>query len=97
MCFNCSNNKFIAGTRLKCANCPNLDACSDAVCEQKHLLTHPNHTFIIIDQPLPLAPEKRSLPAPQPLLPQPFDFQEPTTNVHSLACDACNKQIEGTR
>jgi len=57
-CYNCSFSRPIQGPRLKCANCPNLDCCSSDACQKKHLIYHPNHIFIIIEEPLPLAPEK---------------------------------------
>ena len=95
-CFNCGQIKFITGTRLKCLNCPNLDSCSNPVCEQKHLLNYPNHTFILIQEPLPLAPQKGNLPEPTALSPV-FTFADPATDNHGISCDGCQQNIVGVR
>lgn len=95
-CFNCGQSKFISGTRLKCLNCPNLDSCSNGTCENKHLLSHPNHCFIFIEEPLPLAPSKRSQPEPIALS-TPFIFSDPLTDVHGVQCENCHKDIQGIR
>ena len=94
-CFNCLSNKSISGVRYKCANCPNLDCCSKNECQQKHLVSHPNHVFIIIDDILPLAPTKAA-PKPQALL-QPFDFVNPLTQDHGVKCESCDNNIFGIR
>lgn len=96
-CSSCLNNQFIVGTRLKCLNCANVDLCSNPLCEQKHLITHPNHVFAVIDEPLPFAPDKNTSITQQPLKQALFDFAEPYTDVHDHQCEKCNKPIVGVR
>jgi len=95
-CFNCGQGKFITGTRLKCLNCATIDSCSNGICENKHLLLYPMHSFIIIEEPLPLVPSKRSQPEPISLA-IPFTFVEPLTDIHGINCENCNKEIIGIR
>ena len=95
-CFSCGQMKHISGSRLKCLNCPNLDCCSLPSCEQKHLLTYPNHVFIIIEEPLPLVPDRRNQPEPFALAPV-FTFLDPSTDQHGILCDNCQKEIVGIR
>lgn len=95
-CFSCQSNKSIVGPRYKCVNCPNLDSCASAACQNKHLQTHPDHTFAIIEQPLPLAPDRQNLPFAQPLLPI-LDFQVPYTTNHKVVCQHCAQRIEDIR
>ena len=95
-CFNCGQSKFITGTRLKCLNCPNIDSCSNGVCENKHLLLYPTHSFLVIEEPLPLVPAKRCQPEPISLA-VPFTFVEPLTDIHGVNCENCIKEIVGVR
>lgn len=89
-CYNCDKDhvKCVSGWRYKCLNCPNLNCCDRKGCYDAHLKQFPNHSFVIIKEPLPLVPDNQAVKSLQTLAP-PFEFQTPLNLNHIKQCEVC--------
>ncbi len=67
-------------------NCADLNCCSNSGCYETHKKEFPNHSFILIDEPLPFTSENLvKVRKPTPLA-EPFEFVQPLNSNHYIDC-----------
>ncbi|KAH7104900.1 hypothetical protein BKA62DRAFT_652614 [Auriculariales sp. MPI-PUGE-AT-0066] len=75
-------NRSIAGSRWKCLDCPDWDACAE--CQSMLISRHPRHRFVRIDDPSQLLGAANTQ-------------HDAVGQPHSSTCDACDQPIHGVR